>query len=520
VGYVVGVDFGTLSGRAVVVRVSDGFELASAVHPYSSGVLDATLPDGTPLPPEWALQDPADYLEVLRVAVPGAIAASGIDPGDVVGIGCDFTACTVLPTLADGTPLCDLPEWRSHPHAWVKLWKHHAAQPEADVVNAVAGERGEPWLPRYGSRISSEWLFPKLLQILHEAPEVYRAAERFVEAADWIIWQLTGAETRNACTAGYKAIHQDGRFPTDEYLAALHPEFGDAVDRLMLTDLASLGDCAGHLCEKAAGWTGLRAGIAVAVGNVDAHVTAPAAGAVGPGELVAIMGTSTCHVLNGTALREVPGMCGVVDGGIVPGLYGYEAGQSGVGDIFGWFVDHAVPPEFHREASIAGIGLHELLTREAARQVPGAHGLLALDWWNGNRSVLVDANVSGLVVGATLATRGVRHASDRRELRRPRRRRRPDRARRRAHQEPAAPADLRRRPRPSARHRQQRPRSRPRERHARSSRRWLLSRHHGSSRADGTATTTGGDAEPGCGRRVRQAVHRVCATPRSVRPRR
>jgi L-ribulokinase len=405
VGYVVGVDFGTLSGRAVVVRVSDGFELASAVHPYSSGVLDATLPDGTPLPPEWALQDPADYLEVLRVAVPGAIAASGIDPGDVVGIGCDFTACTVLPTLADGTPLCDLPEWRSHPHAWVKLWKHHAAQPEADVVNAVAGERGEPWLPRYGSRISSEWLFPKLLQILHEAPEVYRAAERFVEAADWIIWQLTGAETRNACTAGYKAIHQDGRFPTDEYLAALHPEFGDAVDRLMLTDLASLGDCAGHLCEKAAGWTGLRAGIAVAVGNVDAHVTAPAAGAVGPGELVAIMGTSTCHVLNGTALREVPGMCGVVDGGIVPGLYGYEAGQSGVGDIFGWFVDHAVPPEFHREASIAGIGLHELLTREAARQVPGAHGLLALDWWNGNRSVLVDANVSGLVVGATLATR-------------------------------------------------------------------------------------------------------------------
>ncbi|MEU4792523.1 ribulokinase [Micromonospora tulbaghiae] len=394
--YVIGVDFGTLSGRALVVRVRDGAELGTAVHEYRRGVIETALPDGGPaLPPDWALQDPDDYRDVLRHAVPAALADAGVDPSRVVGIGTDFTACTVLPTLADGTPLCETPELRDRPHAWVKLWKHHAAQPHADRINALAAERGEPWLGRYGGKISAEWQFAKGLQILEEDPEVYRRAERFVEAADWIVWQLCGAETRNVCTAGYKGIRQDGRYPSSDYLAALDPGFADFVTKLD-GPLLPLGARAGTLSARAAAWTGLPEGIAVAAGNVDAHVTAAAAQALRPGRLVAIMGTSTCHVLNGTHPAEVPGMCGVVDGGISPGAWGFEAGQSGVGDIFGWFVRHAAP---------AGFDSHEQLTEAAAAQPVGAHGLVALDWWNGNRSLLVNHDLSGMVVGLTLATR-------------------------------------------------------------------------------------------------------------------
>jgi L-ribulokinase len=404
--YTIGVDFGTESGRALVVRVRDGAELGSAVHNYADGVIDEHLPgDKTPLPPEWALQNPDDYIAVFQNAVPQAVKASGIDPADVIGIGVDFTACTMMPTRADGTPLCRLPEWRKNPHAWVKLWKHHAAQPEADQINATARERGEEWLNRYGGKISSEWFFSKALQILNEAPDIYRAADRMIEAADWVIWQLCGVETRNTCTAGYKAIYQDGKFPDKAYLAALHPQLVDMVENKMMAELAPLGGRAGGLTEEAARWTGLKPGIAVAVANVDAHVTVPAARVVEPGRMVMIMGTSTCHMVMGDSLHEVPGMCGVVDGGIVPGLYGYEAGQSGVGDIFAWFVDNAVPEEYFAAAKQAGMDIHAYLEAEAAKQKPGEHGLLALDWWNGNRSVLVDVDLSGLLIGATLATR-------------------------------------------------------------------------------------------------------------------
>lgn len=404
--YTIGVDFGTESGRAVVVRVSDGAELASAVYVYPDGVIDERLPDSkTHLPPEWALQNPDDYIGVFKNAVPEAVQASGINPADVIGIGVDFTACTMLPTLADGTPLCRLPQWRNNPHSWVKLWKHHAAQPEADRINETARQMGEGWLNRYGGKISSEWFFSKVLQILDEAPEVYHAADRLLEAADWVVWQLCGVETRNTCTAGYKAIYQDGQYPTQDYLRALHPELVNVVETKLTTELAPLGGCAGALTEEAAGWTGLPAGIAVAVANVDAHVTVPAAQVVDTGRMVMIMGTSTCHMVLGDTLQEVPGMCGVVDGGIIPGLYGYEAGQSGVGDIFAWFVDNAVPPEYHAAAERAGMDIHAYLEAEATKQKPGEHGLLALDWWNGNRSVLVDVDLSGLLIGATLATR-------------------------------------------------------------------------------------------------------------------
>jgi len=404
--YVVGVDFGTLSGRALVVRVSDGAELGTATCAYPHGVVDSVLPGtGQQLPPDWALQVPTDYVHVLRTAVPEAVRLAGIDPSDVIGIATDFTACTVLPTLEDGTPLSETAEFASEPHAYVKLWRHHAAQAQADRINTLAAERGETWLPRYGGSISSEWEFAKALQILEEAPEVYAATAHFVELADWIVWQLCGEYVRNACTAGYKGILQEGEYPSREFLAGLNPEFAGFVEDKLEHRIGQLGEAAGRLTAEAARWTGLPEGIAVAVGNVDAHVSAPAAQAVEPGQMVAIMGTSTCHVMNGALLREVPGMCGVVEGGIVPGLWGYEAGQSGVGDIFGWFVKGGVPPEYHAAAAERGVGVHEYLTELAAAQPIGGHGLIALDWHSGNRSTLVDHELSGLVVGQTLGTR-------------------------------------------------------------------------------------------------------------------
>ena len=404
--YVIGVDYGTLSGRAVVVRVSDGHEMGTAVLDYPHAVMDTKLvSSGATLPPDWALQDANDYVEVLKVTIPAAIAQAGIDPSSVIGIATDFTACTMVAVTEDGTSLSNLPEFRNNPHAYVKLWKHHAAQPQADRINQVARDRGETWLSRYGGQISSEWELAKGLQLLEEAPEVYHRMDKFVEAADWIIWQLCGVYVRNACTAGYKGNLQDGEYPSKEYLAALNPDFADFAEQKIAHKIGQLGDAAGGLTEEFATLLGLRPGIAIAVGNVDAHVTAPAAKATEPGQMVAIMGTSTCHVMNGATLSEVPGMCGVVDGGIISGYYGYEAGQSGVGDIFAWYVKNQVPASYYEEAAALGKSIHEHLTDLSAPQAVGEHGLVALDWHSGNRSVLVDHELSGVMIGATLTTK-------------------------------------------------------------------------------------------------------------------
>jgi L-ribulokinase len=403
---VIGVDFGTLSGRAVVVDVDDGSTLGSAVHEYAHGVLTEALPDGgTRLPHDWALQVPGDYVDVLRNAVPKALAASGVTADEVIGVGTDFTACTILPALADGTPLSEVAEFADRPHAYVKLWRHHAAQAQADRINALAHERGEPWIARYGGKLSSEWALAKGLQLLEEDPEIYARMEHWVEAADWIIWRLCGTYVRNICTAGYKAVYQDGRYPSREFLAALNEGFTDFFDVKVAQPLGELGGAAGGLTEEAARWTGLRSGTPVAVGNVDAHVTSPAAQAIEPGQMLMVMGTSTCHVTNSDSLAEVPGMCGVVRDGITPGFWGYEAGQSGVGDIFAWQVKNAVPAVYAEQAAAQGKDLHGYLTDLAAEQAVGAHGLIALDWLSGNRSVLVDHELSGMIVGLTLGTK-------------------------------------------------------------------------------------------------------------------
>ncbi len=405
--YAIGIDFGTESGRAVLVEVGSGREVTTAVYSYANGVIDERLPEsGVLLEPDWALQDPEDYIRVFQNAIPKVLQQSGVDAADVIGVGIDFTACTMLPVKADGTPLCTLPEWRATPHAWVKLWKHHAAQPEADHINEAAREMNQAWLDRYGGKISSEWFFSKALQILNDAPDVYAAADRLIEAADWVIWQLTGVETRNSCTAGYKAIwsKRDG-FPANEYFASLHPQLTNVIEDKMSRNIQPIGQKAGGLSKQAAEWTGLKPGTAVAIANVDAHVAVPAATVTEPGRMVMIMGTSICHMVLGTEEHIVPGMCGYVEDGIIPGYFGYEAGQSCVGDHFAWFVENCVPASYEREAKERGVDIHALLEEKAAQLKPGESGLLALDWWNGNRSVLVDVDLTGLLIGATLSTK-------------------------------------------------------------------------------------------------------------------
>ena len=405
--YSLGIDYGTLSCRALLVEVETGREVATSVYEYSNAVIDEFLPSsGEKLPPDWALQDPQDYLTGLELTIKDVMKQSGVSPADVIGMGIDFTACTMLPIDKAGNPLCFDPKWRNNPHAWVKLWKHHAAQPEANKINETAEKMGETFLKRYGGKISSEWFFSKALQILDEAPDVYAAADRLMEATDWVNLQLTGVETRNACTAGYKAMWEKATgFPPNSYFKALAPGFENVVDEKMSRDIMPMGSKAGELTPAMAAKIGLKPGTAVAVANVDAHVAVPAATVTKEGIMVAIMGTSTCHMVLGKEPKIVEGMCGYVEDGILPGFFGFEAGQSCVGDHFQWFVENCCPPAYFDEAKARGMHIQQLLTEKASKFKPGQSGLLALDWWNGNRSILVDVDLTGMILGMNLNTK-------------------------------------------------------------------------------------------------------------------
>ena len=405
--YTIGVDYGTQSGRAVLVEVETGKELASAVKVYPHGVMDEYLPDGkTKLAPDFALQHPQDYLDVLKETIPTILKEANVNSEDVIGIAIDFTACTMLPIDKVGTPLCFHEEYKLNPHSYVKLWKHHAAQDEATKLNKIAEARGEGFLKLYGGKISSEWLIPKIWQILNEAPDVYSAADKFLEAADWVIMELTGEERRNSCTAGYKGMwHKQNGYPSKDFFKSLDPRLENVVHEKLSTDIYPIGSKAGEITEKAAKLTGLKLGTAVAVANVDAHVSIPAVGITDEGKMLMIMGTSTCHILLGTEEKIVPGMCGVVEDGVIPGYLGYEAGQSCVGDHFEWFVDNCVPASYTKEAEERAVDIHTLLTEKAEKLAVGESGLIALDWWNGNRSVLVDVDLTGMLLGCTLLTK-------------------------------------------------------------------------------------------------------------------
>ena len=395
--HAIGMDFGTESARGVLVDVATGRVLTASSYAYPHGVLDRTLPGSDErLPSDWALQHPGDWLLALEALLRAAADAGR--PEDVVGIGIAFTSCTVLPTAADGTPLCMTREHRHAPHAWPKLWKHHAAQPYADRINAAVGQPGGEFLALYGGKTSSEWMWAKGWQVLAEAPApVSRAMARWIEGGDWLVWRLTGSETRSACQAGYKAHWQkDAGYPPARFWRALDPALAGLRDALA-AEPQRVGTRAGGLAPDWASRVGLRPGTPVAAAVVDAVAAVPALGVHEAGRLVMIMGTSTCHLVMDRQRRAVRGISGVVEDGIVPGLFGYEGGQASVGDIFQWFVRTSLPARY-------GSGAFERLEGEAARIEPGASGLLALDWWNGCRTPLVDADLSGAVLGFTQTT--------------------------------------------------------------------------------------------------------------------
>jgi len=395
--YAIGIDFGTESGRVLLLDLGTGAEAGVAVVRYARGVIDRRLPESDEeLPSDWALQDPDDWRAVIETGIPEVLAVSGVAGRDVVGIGIDFTCCTVLPVTGDGTPLSSLAPWRARPHAWPKLWKHHAAQPVADRLNEVARERDEPFLARYGGKVSSEWYYPKLIELWLEDREVYDAAYGFVEACDWIAWQLTGQERRAACSAGYKAFWSpsDG-LPSSEFFAAAYPGFDDPAAKLG-AQFFPPGVRAGTLRPELAERVGLDASVAVAVGNVDSFVSVPGAGVLDPMSFLIVIGTSICDVVVDPREILLPGITGVVKDGVLPGFYGYEAGQAAVGDMLAWFVGLLGATD-RAERYVE-------LERDAAELRPGASGLLALDWWNGNRTILADADLSGVLCGLTLQT--------------------------------------------------------------------------------------------------------------------
>ncbi len=403
--YTIGIDFGTLSGRCVLVDCENGQELAEAVCNFAHGVMDEHLPTGKTLPPLFALQHPADYLEVVKTTVREVLKKTQIAPEQVKGIGIDFTACTVLPVDKEGTPLCMHPEFEDEPHAYVKLWKHHAAQPEADELNALAEKRKEPWLNAYGGRVSSEWALPKLLEILRNAPEVYRKTARFMEAADWLVSKLVGKEVHSLPFAGYKALYHNNTYPSNDFMIALDKDLDGVVGTKLSGNIVDFTSPAGKLCREGAELTGLPVGTVVAVPQIDAHAAMPALQITDAGELMIIMGTSSCHIVNTKEGKDVLGVCGYVPDGVIPGLVTYEAGQAAVGDIFDWFVKNCVPAAYAEEAKSRNISLHTLLTEKAEKLSVGQTGLVALDWFNGNRSVLDDSKLSGMILGMTLGTK-------------------------------------------------------------------------------------------------------------------
>lgn len=405
--FAIGIDYGTASGRAVLVSLENGKEIADHVVAYPHGVMDEMLPDSdVRLSPDWALQHPNDYIDVLKKAIPETIRKSGVNPDQIVGIGVDFTSCTMLPVDEEGTPLCFQAELKDNPHSWVKLWKHHAAQDKATELNDIAGNREEKFLQRYGGKISSEWMIPKIWQTFEEAPHIYDKADRFMEAGDWVVFQLTGNFVKSSCAAGYKSIwnKQEG-YPDKEFFKELDPALENLAETKLRGNVYPLGTKAGELTDEMASITGLNPGTSVAVSIIDAHASVPAMGVTEPGKMVMVMGTSICHMLLGKEEVVVDGISGIVEDGIIQGFYGYEAGQPAGGDIFAWYVDHAVPQYVTEAAAESGVSVHQWLEKKAADLKPGESGLLALDWWNGNRTTLVDANLNGLLVGLTLQTK-------------------------------------------------------------------------------------------------------------------
>ena len=403
--YTIGIDYGSLSARAVLMRVSDGVAVASCVYEYPNAVLSDKLPSGRQLPPDWALQVPSDYREALGATIPEILKLSGVSPEQVIGLGLDVTSTTMLPTTAEGLPLCELPQYASEPHAYIKMWKHHGAARQAERMQRLAESGNVPWLSRFGGYISAEHYLPKAAQIADEAPELFEDCGRLIEVGDWLVWQLTGKESRGYCAAAFKTYYSLEKGDVDAaFLEKVSPRLFKLHEKLP-SNVVMAGDAVGGLSAEGARLTGLLEGTPVSAAAVDAHVTAIGSKTTEAGAVLLIIGTSTCIIMQGSEYREVRGLNGVVPNGITSGMNAYEGGQAAVGDLFAWFCKNMVPQAYFDEAAERDMDIQQYLSRKASEKRPGESGLVALDWINGVRSVLMDFELSSLICGITLETR-------------------------------------------------------------------------------------------------------------------
>ena len=404
--YTVGMDFGTLSARAIVLDVGTGETLASAVMDYPHGVLDSTLPDGTELPPQSALQHPDDYIKALGRVIREALQKADVDPSTVAGLGIDFTSCTLIAVDEKGEPLCRDPRFASRPQSYVKLWKHHASQWEAERMTEIAVSRQEKWLSFCGGRMSPEWAFPKIYETLRRDEEVYRATKCFCEAGEWLTSQITGEEVHAAGFAGFKFnwTQEDG-FPSNAFFCAVDPRLDGIVGTKIHETVRSVDQRAGFLNAKGAEMTGLCEGTPVALPMLDAEAAMPALHVTEAGNGLLVLGTSGVLLLHDPAVKPITGICGLVQDGVMPGLCTYDAGQAGFGDCFEWFVRTCVPADYMEAAKKEGKNIHAYLRERAEKLRIGEHGLLALDWFNGNRSILQDSDLTGMILGMHIGTR-------------------------------------------------------------------------------------------------------------------
>ena len=403
--YSIGVDFGTLSARAALVDVENGREIATATFAYPHGVM-TSADFGESASEDVAYQHPEDYIRALVYTIREAVSSSGVHAEEIIGLGIDFTACTVLPALYDGTPLCSIEKYAECPSAYVKIWKHHGAESEARELTSLAAARAEGWLDIYGGKLSSEWLLPKLLETVRKAPSVINDADLFIEAADWLVRLLTGERVRSSCMAGYKACwNAKNGYPDSEYLHALDPRLAEAFAKLIDGEVRPCGTKAGCLNAEWANRLGLSERCVVTVPIIDAHAAIPACGAADKNVLSLIVGTSACHLIMSDKDLDIKGIAGKVENGVVDGLVAYEAGQSACGDMFAWFRDNLIPADVSEEAAKKGISVFDLLSERAEKMVAGESGIIVLDWWNGNRTPYMDSTLSGSIIGITTVTR-------------------------------------------------------------------------------------------------------------------
>ena len=402
--YTLGIDFGTLSARAVLVSVITGETVCSCEYVYPHGIL-SRLMDGTSLEGEWAIQLPGDYRSALFAVIRDLIAAAGIDEKQVIGLGIDTTCCTILPVDADGTPMCETEKYRSSPHAYVTLWKHHGAQEDANRIEQLERESKVPWLRKFGGHVNCEDFYPKAAQIAREAPTLFDECDRLLNLGDWLVRLLTGNDVRSYQTAAYKTWYDTERGDVPEsFLSAILPGFERILDKFP-KNTVMLGDCAGTLSAEAAALTGLAEGTPVSAAAIDSHAALFGCRICRPGDAVMSVGTSSVCIVQSDFYTEIDGINGVCADGTFPGLYSYEGGQAAVGDMFAWFAENCVCEEYRQEARERGVGVQTLLTEKAFGKRPGQTGLVALDWINGVRSTLMNFDLSGLICGVRLGTK-------------------------------------------------------------------------------------------------------------------